>query len=373
MSHVAVRCVGLSKAFGTVQAVDRLDLTVQHGEILALLGPSGCGKTTALRLIAGFETPDAGRIEIGGRLVAGEGVCLPPEQRHVGMVFQNYALFPHMTVAENVAYGLKRGRDRAARVQEVLELVALSGLEARLPHELSGGQQQRVALARALAPQPEVLLMDEPFSNLDAGLRAQVRREIRAILKVTETTVIFVTHDQDEALLMGDRVAILYAGRSEQVGSPEEVFHTPATRFVADFLDLADFLPGELVQHGIQTELGLLKQGVPGVPGRHVDVMVRPHDVALHPDSRGPGVVVDRQFRGAEHLYSVRLPSGLMIRSSQPHIVDLPLGSRVRVEADPGHNLVCFEGHEAIRCSSNGDSPSIHSRSRKPATAARTL
>lgn len=350
MNHVAVECIGLSKSFGTVRALEDLTLTVQRGEILALLGPSGCGKTTALRLISGFETPDAGQIYVGGRLVAGDTLFLPPERRCVGMVFQNYALFPHMTVFQNVAYGLSRGENRAARVREVLKLVALTGLEERLPHELSGGQQQRVALARALAPRPEVLLMDEPFSNLDAGLRAQVRQEVREILKVTNTTVIFVTHDQDEALLMGDRVAILHAGRLEQVGTPEEVFHTPATRFVADFLDMADFIPARLTPTGIETELGFIEQPVPGLPGRRLEVMVRPHDVVLHPDPAGACVVIDRQFRGAEHLYAVRLPSGSVVRSTQPHTLELPIGSRVQAKAAPGHALVCFDGHTAIPC-----------------------
>ncbi|HYN88168.1 MAG TPA: ABC transporter ATP-binding protein, partial [Ardenticatenaceae bacterium] len=242
MSGYAVECTGLAKSFGDVRAVDNLSLAVRPGEVVAVLGPSGCGKTTALRLIAGFERPDAGEVRIGERVVAGRDTCLPPERRRVGLVFQNYALFPHMSVAENVAYGVRRGQDRAARVREILSRVELDGLDARLPHELSGGQQQRVALARALAPQPEVLLMDEPFSNLDAGLRAQVRKEVREILRVTNTAVLFVTHDQEEALLMGDRVAILHAGAVEQVGAPADVFHTPATRFVAGFLGVADFI-----------------------------------------------------------------------------------------------------------------------------------
>lgn len=333
--------------------MEGLNLTVLRGEVLALLGPSGCGKTTTLRLIAGFEVPDAGRVGIGGRLVAApasgpeghparRGVFLPPEQRRVGMVFQDYALFPHLTVAENVAYGLKRGEDREVRVGEVLALVGLSGLEARLPHELSGGQQQRVALARALAPQPEVLLLDEPFSNLDAGLRTQVREEVRDILKVTSTTAIFVTHDQEEALFMGDRVAILNAGRLEQVGTPDEIFGAPASRFVADFMGPTDFVPGEVTPEGVRTEIGTLAQRVDLPVGTPVEVAIRADDVTLAPDSTSAARVLARHFKGMVNVYRVRLPSGQIVHSLQAHTLTLAPGAPVRVQAEPGHPLACF-------------------------------
>jgi iron(III) transport system ATP-binding protein len=317
---------------------------VQQGEVLVLLGPSGCGKTTTLRLIAGFEVPDAGQLEIGGRLAAGPGICLPPEERRVGMVFQSYAIFPHLTVGGNVAYGLNRVQVRAGRIQEVLALVGLSGFESRMPHELSGGQQQRVALARALAPRPEVLLLDEPFSNLDAGRRVQVRQEVREILKACATTVLFVTHDQEEALYMGDRVGILNAGRLEQIGTPQEVFGGPATRFVAQFLSIPDFLPALMTREGLQTELGIAQpQGAVHLPpGAHVDVLVRPDDLTMHVDPQGRAQVVRSIFRGMDYLYHVALPSGDEIRCLGAHTTCYPPGTPVRVELTPGHALTWF-------------------------------
>jgi iron(III) transport system ATP-binding protein len=239
-------------------AVDALSLAAEPGEILALLGPSGCGKTTTLRLIAGFDTPDEGTVSIRGQPMAGEGRAVPPEARGVGIVFQDYALFPHLTVAGNVGFGLARLERpaRGRRVAEVLDLVGLSALAGRYPHELSGGQQQRVALARALAPAPALLLLDEPFSNLDADLRAQMREEIARILRTTGTTAVFVTHDQQEAFTLADRVGVLHGGRLEQVDTPYEIYHHPATRFVAEFVGAADFLRGFVKEGGIVTEIG---------------------------------------------------------------------------------------------------------------------
>jgi iron(III) transport system ATP-binding protein len=333
-----------------VVAVDELSLEVAPGELLALVGPSGCGKTTILRLIAGLEAPDQGRIAIRGRLAAGKDVWLPPEARKVSLVFQDYALFPHMTVAENVGFGL-RGWEREARVrrvEEVLDMVQLSHLADRYPHELSGGEQQRVALARALAPQPEVLLLDEPFSNLDAGLRAQVREEVRDILKAVGTTVLFVTHDQEEALFMGDRVAVLNAGRLEQVGTPEEVFHCPATRFVAEFMGHTGFLPARVTPEGLETELGFLPQRLPLPPGTEVDVLVRPDDLTLRPDPQGTARVQRRIFQGMHHLHRVVLPSGRIVHCLTLHTEHYPPGSAVRVELAPGHALACFVNGRAI-------------------------
>ncbi|MEE8194157.1 MAG: ABC transporter ATP-binding protein, partial [Dehalococcoidales bacterium] len=258
MTKVAVRCTDLTKRFGQTPAVQGMNLELEEGKFLALLGPSGCGKTTLLRLIAGFEIPDRGTIEVGGRMVSGPGVLVPPEKRRVGIVFQDYALFPHLDVTANIIYGLPKGSDRQERVEEMLSLVGLKGLEHRMPHELSGGEQQRVALARALAPGPEVLLLDEPFSNLDADLRSRIRIEVKGILARTEATVIFVTHDQEEALFMGERVGVMNTGQLEQIDTPEAIFHRQATSFVAQFVGTVDFLTGEVQDKAIVTEVGHL-------------------------------------------------------------------------------------------------------------------
>jgi iron(III) transport system ATP-binding protein len=342
----------LTKRFGPGEppAVDALSLAVAPGEILALLGPSGCGKTTTLRMVAGFEDPDAGTIELAGRTIAGPGVAVPPEARGIGVVFQDYALFPHLPVAENVGFGLPR-RDRAARdgrVREVLELVGLATLGRRYPHELSGGQQQRVALARALAPRPSLILLDEPFSNLDADLRAQMREEIGRILRAAGTTAVFVTHDQEEAFALADRVGVLRAGRLEQVDVPYEIYHHPATRFVAEFVGAADFLPGFVLEEGTVTELGTVATP-PGHPvGMPVEIMIRPDDIDFIPHPEGEAVVVERQFRGAEHLYRLRLASGARVHSVQPSTTIYPAGTRVRVVASFLH-VVAFAAREPAR------------------------
>ncbi len=341
---IRVALYGMTKRFasGAIPAVDDLTLNVQEGEILALLGPSGSGKTTILRLIAGFEIPDEGRIEIGGQVVTEAAFCAPPERRGVGMVFQDYALFPHLTVLENVAFGLRiePREKRRERAQEVLEHVGLGDLGDRYPHELSGGQQQRVALGRALAPRPQVILLDEPFSDLDADLRARMRQDIQGVLRRTQTTAIFVTHDQEEAFEIADRVGVLNQGRLEQVDTPEVIYHLPTTRFAARFVGSADFLPGEVTASWIVTELGLfpLPKGTPAAG--EVDVMIRPDDILLSADSRGPGVpghIVRRQFRGSENLYTVRLPSGQIVHSSQGSTTIFEDGLSIRVTAVPTH------------------------------------
>jgi ABC-type Fe3+/spermidine/putrescine transport system ATPase subunit len=239
---------GLTKRFGTVTAVAGIDLTVPAGEVVSLLGPSGCGKTTTLRMVAGLERPTAGRIRVGGRIVADRGTHLPPEARGMGMVFQSYAVWPHMTVFENVAFPLRQRRDPRLRerVGTILETVRLSHLAARYPSELSGGQQQRVALARALVAEPAVLLLDEPLSNLDARLREELRTEIRRLQQQLGVTAVFVTHDQAEALALSDRVCVMQAGRVEQMGPPHLVFREPATRFVAEFMGWRNLLQGRL-------------------------------------------------------------------------------------------------------------------------------
>lgn len=339
---IAVRCEELTKTFRHTPAVRRINLAVQTGEILALLGPSGCGKTTTMRLIAGLERPDAGCITIGDRLVVGPGIFVPPEQRQVGMVFQNYALFPHLSVGENVAYGLKRGQDRAARVHEVLSLVDLQGMERRMPHELSGGQQQRVALARALAPRPQVLLLDEPFSGLDAGLRDQVRGDVARILRESGATVVFVTHNQDEALFLGDRVAVMNEGYVEQVARPEELYLNPASRFVAEFMGAAFFLKGVARTNGLETELGFLPQPVALATGSAIEAAARPDDLTLAPDPNGNARIVTTVYQGGNYLYEVLLPSGNVVRCQGPHTARYAPGTAVRVELTPGHPLAYF-------------------------------
>jgi iron(III) transport system ATP-binding protein len=341
---IAVR--ELRKRFGGFPAVDRLTFEVGEGEILALLGPSGCGKTTTLRLIAGLERPEEGSIAIAGRVVAGGPVFVPPEARGVGLVFQDLALFPHLTVAENVAFGLRgrrRGQDGAVprRVAEVLALVDLADLGRRYPHQLSGGQQQRVALARALAPNPQVILLDEPFSNLDADMRAQMRRDVQRILRTAGTTALFVTHDQEEACELADRIGVLNSGRLEQIDIPEALYRAPATRFVAQFVGSADFLPGGVTPEGIRTELGLFERAPQFAVGARVEVMIRPVDVHILPGPDGRGMITERCFRGSETLYTVRLPSGQIVHSSQPSANLWPPGTRVHVTATPAQ-LIAF-------------------------------
>ncbi len=341
MSDIAVRCEGLVKTFSDAGALNGLSLDVVKGEILALIGPSGCGKTTLLRLITGVSKPDAGSIEVGGRVMVSSERFVPPEFRRVGMVFQNYALFPHLNVAANIAYGL-HGADKDDQVSAMLQLVGLSGYADRMPNELSGGEQQRVALARAMGPRPDVLLLDEPFSNLDSGQRVHVRNEVRAILRMSGATAIFVTHHQEEALFMGDRIAVQHQGSIQQVGNPGDVFGNPATRFVATFMGETDFLPGEVTAEGVQTEIGLLQSTHPVSVGDQVEVAVRADDVRIAPDPTSAAIVLTREYRGMVNVYRVRLPSGRFIHSLQRHTVRIAPATPVRVLMDPGHELACF-------------------------------
>jgi iron(III) transport system ATP-binding protein len=347
MRKIALETVALNKSFGAVRAVDNLSIQVFQGEILALVGPSGCGKTTLLRMLAGFEQPDTGTIRLQDQLAAGEGVFLPPERRGVGMVFQDYALFPHLTVLENVAFGLKhlpKGR-REKEVEEWLRVVGLQGFARSYPHELSGGERQRVALARALIPEPVLVLMDEPFSNLDADRRMQVREEVQAVLRKLNATVVFVTHDQEEALFMGDRLAVLNHGRLEQIDCPDTVFSQPATRFVAEFLGQTDFVAGEVTHGGILTEVGLVPQPLNLPPGARVELAVRADDVDVAPEGSPRGAaaqVVSRYYKGIYNVYRLALPSGQVLHSLQPHGRVLHPGQPVRALIAPGHDLACY-------------------------------
>jgi iron(III) transport system ATP-binding protein len=330
----SISCESLRKSFGEVRAVDGLSLEVEEGTIAALLGPSGCGKTTTLRLIAGFERPDSGTITVGGRVLAGPGAFVPPERRRIGVVFQDYALFPHYDVAGNVAYGLGRRGD-PARVRDVLDLVGLGGLADRPVNELSGGQQQRVALARALAPTPELILLDEPFSNLEAGLRERLREDVREILAEAGVTALFVTHDQEEALSLAERVAVMREGRIEQVGTPEEIYSRPASRWVAGFVGEIEVVPGEAAEGRVVCELGSL----PAEPSRAgpVDVLVRPESVAIGlsgPAGAAEADVVGRRFYGHDQLVELRLTSGRRVRSRRLGFPAWHPGDRVRVWID---------------------------------------
>jgi iron(III) transport system ATP-binding protein len=337
----ALRTLGLTKHFGDVTAVDAVDLEVRDGEFLGVLGPSGCGKTTLLRLIAGFERPDAGGIEIGGRVVAGPRRLEPPERRRIGMVFQESALFPHLDVAGNIGFGL-RGTHRAARVAELVALTGLAGLQQRMPHELSGGQQQRVALARALAPNPALVLLDEPFSSLDATLRAQLRGEVREILRAAGATTVFVTHDQAEALEISDRVAIMRAGRVEQVGAPEAVYLRPVNRFVAGFVGEANFIRGEIRDGMVTTFLGRFPSTDRTIhDGTGADILLRPEQVDILPADRlaePPGDdevlrIERRVFHGSAVHHLLRGRDGRELEASTPSGSALDVGTEVIARA----------------------------------------
>jgi iron(III) transport system ATP-binding protein len=328
----------VSKRFGSTRAVDAADLCVGRGEFVALLGPSGCGKTTLLRLIAGFEQPDDGTIAIDGRRVAGGGTWVPPERRHVGMVFQDYALFPHLTVSDNVGFGLDR-KSRAARVSEAVDLVGLSGLEGRYPSELSGGQQQRVALARALAPRPAVVLLDEPWSNIDPLRRVSMRDELCGILRTAGVTTVLVTHDREEAFSLADRIAVMHEGSIVQAGAPEDIYFAPATRWVAEFVGAANVIAGRAAGGHVETSLGSFAAEC-GNGHAPVEVLVRPELLELRPDPEGIGEVVSREFRGHDVFYRVRLNDGTEVCSQRPSTERVALGDRVSVVPHAGRVAV---------------------------------
>jgi len=307
-------------------AVERVSLAVGEGELLALLGPSGCGKTTTLRMIGGFETPDAGRIVMEGRDIT----RLPPEARGIGFVFQDYALFPHLNVLDNVKFGL-RDLSRAqadARAREMLAMVGLSGLEGRKPHQLSGGQQQRVALARSLAVKPRLILLDEPFSNLDARMRVETRQEVRRLLKESGSAGILVTHDQEEALALADRIAVMERGRVVQVGTPDEIYHNPATAFVAGFIGRSNILTGTATGMDVQTHFGRLP--LSRAANGAVSLSVRPEQILIEPDPNGPAIVTGREFRGHDQIYWVQEGERCLIAISGPGSQH-QIGSRVRL------------------------------------------
>lgn len=296
-----VRVEGLVKRFGGFTALSGAFFDVDRGRTLAIVGPSGCGKTTLLRIIAGLDVPDAGKVIIGGTVLTGPAGVVAPDRRRVGMVFQGGALFPHMTVAENVGYGIPQAPDRNARIRAKLAMVDLTGFEHRYPDSLSGGQAQRVALARALAPEPDVLLLDEPFANLDDELRVRVRSDVAALLRSLEITAIFVTHDQEEAFVIGDEVAVMRDGSIEQVGVPAEIYHHPASAWIARFVGDANILPGIRDGELIDTAIGMLPTNV--TSGTSVAVMVRPEQLEI--TSGGRGVITGVEFYGHDTAYMV--------------------------------------------------------------------
>ncbi len=342
-----IAAAGLTKSYdgGHDPAVTDLSFAVNRGETLAIVGPSGCGKTTTLRLLAGFEVPDSGEILVHDRVVASGSEWVPPEKRGLGMAFQQFALFPHMTALENVMYGLGQAPpvEKREKAQAMLDMLGMGGFGKRYAHQLSGGQQQRVALARALAPSPVVLLMDEPFASLDATLRSQLRREVRELLSRLGTTAVLVTHDQEEAFLMGDRVMVLHEGRLQQLNTPDNIYHRPINRLVARLVGLADFVPAAIEGRHVVTEVGRFPlQGE--APGPEVDLMVRPDDISVEPDGAGTGTIVEREFKGADNLYTVRLPSGRIVRSVQSSQPVCQVGTRVRVTARLAH-VILFRHH----------------------------
>lgn len=323
-----------------------LSMHVNRGSLVCLLGPSGCGKTTVLRAIAGFHALDAGEIQINDRPVSSPGFTMPPEKRRLGMVFQDYALFPHLDVARNIAFGLGSlpKKHQSQIVEAMLEIVGLAGMENRFPHELSGGQQQRVALARALAPQPDLILMDEPFSNLDIDLRERLSDEVRQILKKQGITMVLVTHDQHEAFALGDQVGVMHEGKLLQWDTPYNLYHEPNCRFVADFIGQGVFIDGTLVAPDqIETSLGVYKgnRAYDWGPGAAIEMLLRPDDVVPDPDSDLKVEVMQKAFKGAEIMYTLQLPDGRRLLSLFPSHANHSIGEKVgiRIEAD---HLVAF-------------------------------
>jgi len=340
----------ISAGYGQERVVDALSFHINRGEIVSLLGPSGCGKTTALRAIAGFEPISDGQILIAGNLASAPGVTVPPERRSIGMVFQDYALFPHLTISENIAFGLKKmpAVDRKVQVEHLLDATGLRQMGDRYPHELSGGQQQRVALARALAPRPTLLLMDEPFSNLDIELRERLSTEVRDLLKAEGISGILVTHDQHEAFAVSDKVGVMRDGQILQWDTPYNLYHEPDNRFVADFIGQGRFIPGIVRSPDtFETELGLLRGNrcCTEAVGEKVEILIRPDD--LVPDERGEieAEVKDKAFKGAEILYTLELPTGTRLLSLFPSHHDHHLGDTVRVRMEAEH-LICFPGRD---------------------------
>jgi iron(III) transport system ATP-binding protein len=340
-------------AYGQQRVVNDLSFTLGKGAIGCLLGPSGCGKTTVLRCIAGFEPVSAGKILLNGAVISSSSVMIPPERRHIGMVFQDYALFPHLSVMDNIGFGLhsmQKG-ERSARIAEMLQTVGLADSAKKYPHQLSGGQQQRVALARALAPRPELLLLDEPFSNLDVSLRGRLSLEVRDILKSQNATAILVTHDQDEAFAIADEIGVMHHGEIQQWDTAYNLYHKPANRFVANFIGEGVFLPGKILdRQQVEIELGTLAGDIPHrctpdcqlcQEGNVVDVLIRPDDIVHDDASPVQAKVMQKAFRGADILYTLQLPGGSTALSLVPSHHNHAIGEKIGIRLEAEH-VVAF-------------------------------
>ncbi|MCH8104967.1 MAG: ABC transporter ATP-binding protein [Proteobacteria bacterium] len=337
----------LDVSYGKYQVLRQVSFTVKPGQIGCVLGPSGCGKTTVLRAISGFEPAIGGRILIDQVEVSSNQYCLAPEKRNVGMVFQDFALFPHLSVADNIGFGLKTGRnkDRQARVHELLAIIGMPTYGQAYPHQLSGGQQQRVALARAMAPRPGILLLDEPFSGMDVDLRQQLAREVRDILKQENVTTILVTHDQNEAFAIADNICVMNEGKILQIDTGYNLYHRPVNRFVADFIGEGVIIPARVEnQYSVRTELGLISGNTPidTKQGSMVDVLIRPDDVVHDDASKDSAIVIDRAFRGADFLYYLRMDSGVEVLCLAPSHHNHAINERIGIRLNVDH-LVLFE------------------------------
>ena len=348
-AHLEVR--NLQLAIAGTPVLRGVDFNVQQGEIACLLGPSGCGKTSILKLVAGFLAPDLGSICKRGEEISNPANVLAPEKRRISMVFQDYALFPHMTVTQNIAFGLKKlsSSERQDKVHSLLALTRLNHLSERYPHELSGGQQQRVALARSLAISPDILLLDEPFSGLDTELRRDLSQRVRELLKTSQTTAIIVTHDQEEAFAVGDKIGVMFEGKLHQWASPFDLYHKPADRFVADFVGRGTFIPATVKQNSldnaqIDTELGILK-GQPNrimQEGQLAQLLLRPDDIILDKENGCSVLIHNKHFMGTNTLYQLHLPSGHELECSLPSHEDFAIGEHLKIKVEADH-LILFD------------------------------